>query len=161
PTETTSGGSTTVNVQQTSQQAVLNWKSFNVGKQTKLNFDQSAGGANASQWVAFNKITDPTGVPSQILGSITAQGQVYVINQNGISFGGSSQVNVHALVASSLPINDNLIQSGLLNNSKAEFLFSAPARSGGGFDTPGDVTVQKGAVLSSPTTAEHVGGRIA
>lgn len=125
------GGTTTVNVKQTSQQAILNWNKFNIGKQTKLNFDQSAGGANAGQWIAFNKISDPSGVPSQILGSITAQGQVYVINQNGIIFGGSSQVNARALVASSLPINDNLVKQGLLNNRDAQFLFSSLSVPGG------------------------------
>jgi filamentous hemagglutinin family protein len=173
PTQTTASGNTLVNIQQTSQQAVLNWSSFNIGKQTTLNFDQSAGGANASQWIAFNKISDPSGVPSQILGSITAQGQVYVINQNGIIFGGSSQVNTHALVASSLPINDNLINRGLLNNPDSQFLFTSLPQPAGSNGTPaftppaapngqsGDVTVQAGAQLSSPTNADHTGGRIA
>ncbi|MEO6739412.1 MAG: filamentous hemagglutinin family protein [Chthoniobacteraceae bacterium] len=173
PVQSVSAGQTTVKVTQTSQQAVLNWKSFNVGKQTTLNFDQSAGGANAGQWIAFNKISDPSGVPSQILGSITAQGQVYVINQNGIIFGGSSQVNTHALVASSLPINDNLIDRGLLNNPDSQFLFSSLKVNAGKNGTPaftppaapngksGDVVVQPGAQIAAPTSAEHVGGRVA
>jgi hypothetical protein len=70
-------------------------------------------------------VEDPTGVPSQILGSIEAPGQVYVINRNGIVFGGSSQVNTRGFVASTLPINDNLIGRGLLNNPDSQFLFSA------------------------------------
>ena len=173
PTQTAANGQTTVNIKQTSQQALLNWRTFNVGKQTTLNFDQSAGGANTGQWVAFNKVSDPSGSPSQILGSIKAQGQVYVINQNGIIFGGSSQVNTHALVASSLPINDNLINRGLLNNPDSQFLFTALPQAAGTAGTPaftppaaqngksGDVTVQAGAQLTSPTTADHTGGRIA
>src|SRR5215831_13210652 len=115
PTQTVSNGLTNVDVKQTAQQALLNWQTFNVGKDTTVTFDQTAGGANASQWIAFNTINDPLGVPSQILGSINALGQVYLINQNGILFGGSSQVNVHSLVASSLPININLVDRGLLN----------------------------------------------
>jgi filamentous hemagglutinin family protein len=166
------GGTTTVNVKQTSQQAILNWNKFNIGKQTKLNFDQSAGGANAGQWIAFNKISDPSGVPSQILGSITAQGQVYVINQNGIIFGGSSQVNARALVASSLPINDNLVKQGLLNNRDAQFLFSSLSVPGGSDGTSafvpapppagkiGAVTVQKGAQISSTQSGDGNGGRV-
>ncbi|MEQ1771212.1 MAG: filamentous hemagglutinin N-terminal domain-containing protein, partial [Devosia sp.] len=59
-----------------------------------------------------------------MLGSIRADGQVYVINRNGIIFGGASQVNVSTLVASSLPINDNLISRGLLNNPDAQSLLS-------------------------------------
>ena len=114
---------TTVTITQIAQQALLNWHTFNIGKNTTLDFDQSAGGANASQWVAINKVAANI-APSEILGSIQAQGQVYVINQNGIIFGGSSQVNAGALVASSLPINDNLISRGLLNNPDLQFLFS-------------------------------------
>ena len=177
PTQTTSGAQTNVSIVQTAQQALLNWQTFNIGRDTHLTFDQTAGGANASQWIAFNKVNDPSGVPSQILGSLDAIGQVYVINANGIIFGGSSQINLHALVASALPINDNLIARGLLNNPDNQFLFSAlplaPGGNNGGTptftpptsNTPdghyGDVTVQAGAQITSPTSADHVGGRVA
>jgi filamentous hemagglutinin family protein len=103
PQESNGNGQTTVTITQTAQQAILNWETFNIGMQTRLTFDQTAGGANASQWIAFNTIRDPSGNPSQILGSLDAIGQVYIINQNGILFGGSSQVNLHTLVASALP----------------------------------------------------------
>jgi filamentous hemagglutinin family protein len=105
PTQTTANGQTTVTVVQTSAEAVLTWQTFNVGRSTTLDFNQSAGGKDVGNWIVFNEITDPSGVPAQILGSIHAQGQVYVIDQNGIIFGANSQVNTHALVASSLPIN--------------------------------------------------------
>lgn len=176
PTQTTSGGQTTVTVKQTAQQALLTWQSFNIGKETTLKFDQSSGGDNVSQWIAFNKVVDPSARPSQILGSIQAPGQVYVINTNGIIFGGSSQINVHALVASSLPINDNLVRRGLLNNPDGQFLFTALAQPAGGkgptpaftppaladgLTQPGDVVVQTGARIAAPTSAAHVGGRVA
>lgn len=175
PQQTVANGHTTVNIVQHQQQASINWQTFNVGKDTTLTFDQSAGGASVGEWIMFNRVTDPTGNPAQILGSIQAQGQVYVINQNGIIFGGSSQVNVHTLVASSLPMNDNLVDRGLLNQLDVQYLFSAVSQNAGSKGTPaytppslpatlarnGDVTVQAGAQLSSPTTAEHVGGRIA
>src|SRR5262249_17102420 len=177
PTQTTSGPTTNVTIVQNQQQALLNWQTFNIGKDTDVLFDQTAGGTNASQWIAFNKVNDPSGVPSQILGSLDALGQIYVINANGIILGGSSQINSHALVASALPINDNLIARGLLNNPDNQFLFSAlpiPAsfNSAGtaavtraASTTPGgnygDVIVQSGAQISSPTSADHVGGRVA
>ena len=167
-------GMVNIGIRQTAQQALLEWQTFNVGKETTVTFDQSAAGGNASQWVAFNKIVDPTGNPTQILGQIKAQGQVYLLNANGIIFGGSSQVNVGTLTASSLPINDNLVQRGLLNNPDAQFLFSGLNMPAGPAGTPaftavpppaatgryGDVTVQAGAILQSPTTAANVGGRI-
>jgi filamentous hemagglutinin len=177
PTQTTGGSTTNVTIVQNQQQALLNWQTFNIGKNTQLTFDQTAGGANASQWIAFNKVNDPLGVPSQILGSLSAVGQIYVINANGIIFGGSSQINLHSLVASALPINDNLIARGLLNNPDNQFLYSGLAlpagQNNGGTpsftppaaNTPdghyGDVVVQAGAQISSPTSADHVGGRVA
>ena len=92
---------------------------------------------------------------------------MYLINANGIIFGGSSQINLHTLVASALPINDNLISRGLLNNPDNQFLFSALPLPSGANGTPaftpapsntpdgryGDVSVQTGATLTSPTSA--------
>jgi len=174
PQQSVLGGQTEVTIVQNSAQAILNWSSFNVGKHTTLDFDQSLDGIAQTSWVAFNKVNDPSGIPSQILGSIQAPGQVYVINANGIIFGGSSQINVNTLVASSLPINDNLVSRGLLNNPDTQFLFSSLALSAGANGTPaftpgtiytpsgepGDVVVQPGAEITTPTTADHVGGRV-
>lgn len=167
PTQTTGeNGQTKVNIVQTAQQALLNWDTFNVGKNTTLTFDQSAGGANKSQWIAFNQVNDPLANPTQILGKIEAPGQVYILNRNGIVFGGSSQVNTHTLTASTLPINTNLVDRGLINNPDLEFLFSSMKT--GSFDPAlpansriGDVIVEAGAQLTSPSSAEKVGGRIA
>jgi len=174
PVEAQINGTTEVTIRQTTQQALLGWQTFNVGKKTTVNFDQTAGGADAGKWIAFNQIKDPSGNPSQILGSIKATGQVYLINQNGVIFGGSSQVNARGLTVSSLPINTNLINRGLLNNPDAQFLFSGLKISVGINGTPefipeaplatngryGDVIVQEGAILQSPTDAAKVGGRI-
>ncbi len=174
PTQVVANGKTEVTIKQTTQQALLNWQTFNIGKETTLTFDQSAAGENRSQWIAFNKVSDPSGNPSQILGSIKADGQVYVINPNGVIFGGTSQVNARGLTVSSLPINDNLVSRGLLNNPDAQFLFSGLSVAGGSDGTPnftpdapvavngryGDVTVQAGAVLKSPSDGAGNGGRI-
>ncbi|AOJ66218.1 filamentous hemagglutinin [Burkholderia ubonensis] len=99
-------GHVNVDVRQTGQNAVLTWETMNVGRQTTLNFDQSAGTQTngANNWAVLNRVNDPSGRPSQILGNITAQGAVYVINRNGVLFGAGSQVNVHSLVASSLDL---------------------------------------------------------
>jgi filamentous hemagglutinin family protein len=108
PTQSTSGGQTIVDIKQQTSQAIFTWDSFNVGKDTTLNFDQKGN----TDWIALNRLTDANASPSQILGNINADGQVYIINRNGIIFGGASQVNVHTLVASALPLNDVLWNSG-------------------------------------------------
>src|SRR5271165_1179368 len=115
PTQSISGGQTTVTITQTAPKAILTWQTFNVGKNTTADFDHNAGTQNGTNnWIALNRVLDPTGVPSQILGSIKADGQVYLINRNGIIFGGSSQVNVNTLYASTLNIPDASFNEGYL-----------------------------------------------
>src|SRR5579859_4471977 len=100
-----------VTVHQTAQRAVLSWTSFNVGQNTTLTFNQQG---NAS-WVALNRVVGgidlATGLlrnaqlsPTLILGSIKADGTVLVLDQNGILFGPTSQVNVGSLIATPLEI---------------------------------------------------------
>lgn len=90
-----SGNTTTV--QQSSQTLSLNWQSFNVGVQETVNFVQP----NSSS-LAVNRINSATG--SEILGHLNANGQVWLINPNGVLFGEHAQVNVGGLVASTLDL---------------------------------------------------------
>jgi filamentous hemagglutinin len=113
PSQAQANGRTQVEIKQTEQKAILNWSSFNVGRNTDVYFNQAAGGADASNWIALNRVTDPTLAPSRILGTIKAEGQVYVINKNGIVFGGASQINVNSFVASSLSLSDEQFRAGI------------------------------------------------
>lgn len=144
PVQSVANGQVTVTIQQTAAHALLNWQTFNVGKNTTAYFNQSAGGSAAHTWVALNQIWDSS--PSQILGSIKAQGQVYLINQNGILFSGSSQINVGSLFAAAITTPaSQLMQNGLYQ--------SFTARSG-------SIVVQPGAQISTntPSTATSGGG---
>ena len=109
PTESTVGVRTRVGIEQTQQKAILTWQSFNVGRETDLVFDQKGN----RDWIALNRVLDPSLAPSRILGSIKADGAVYVINRNGIIFGGASQVNVGTLVASSLSLSNEQFMAGI------------------------------------------------
>jgi filamentous hemagglutinin family protein len=117
PVQTVAGGRTVVGIEQTDEKAILNWESFNVGRNTTVQFDQKGGakpdGSNA--WIALNRINDPSGRPSRIAGQIQADGSVYLINRNGIVFTGSSQVNTRTLVASSLALSDKQFNLGINN----------------------------------------------
>lgn len=105
PSQTVSGGQTAVTLTQTSQRAIATWGQFNVGRDTTVYFDQRAGNtSNGNAWVVLNRV-DATGSPSQILGAIKAEGTVLLINPNGIIFGGTSQINVHTLIASAMDLN--------------------------------------------------------
>jgi len=94
---TQSGTTTTIN--QTTQNLSLNWKSFDIAPTETVNFVQPSASS-----IAANRILDING--TQILGRLNANGQVYLINPNGILFGRGAQVNVGALVASTLDFND-------------------------------------------------------
>jgi filamentous hemagglutinin family protein len=169
PTQQVAGGLTTVTVEQNDAKAMLTWQNFNIGRETKLRFNQGGG-----DWIAFNQIVDPSANPTRILGSIEAPGQVYVINPNGVIFSGTAQVNTRTLVASSLPLNTSLVARGVTNNPDGQFLFSgltAPKGAQTNAFTPppplaangryGDVLVEAGAILNSPTSADKSGGRVA
>jgi filamentous hemagglutinin len=165
PTQTAVGGRTQVEIVQNEAKSILTWDKFNIGRETDLRINQSAGGANAANWISLNRVLDSSTAPSQILGTIKAEGQVYVINRNGIVFGGSSQVNVHTLVASSLSLSNAQFMAGInkpLNipdgssNSWGLPTFgdsttdtnSTTALPNYG-TTPGDVTVNVGAQIDS------------
>jgi filamentous hemagglutinin family protein len=60
--------------------------------------------------IAVNRIVDTNG--TQILGHHNANGQVYLINPNGILFGQGAQVNVGRLVSSTLSFNDYTTREG-------------------------------------------------
>lgn len=169
PTQTTIGGQTTVNIDQTQPQALLNWQTFNVGKGTTINFDQQG---NAS-WSALNRIS-ASASPSQILGTIKADGMVYLINPNGIIFGGSSQINVHTLVASTLnlAIGDQLfldhgLFAGVVPSNVKDGFGNAVSGAGAaifqGNAQSGTVVVEPGAVIdtSSKLNTDGNGGYVA
>jgi len=88
-----SGNLTTIT--QNSSRLSVNWKSFNIGSQQTVNFLQPSASA-----IAVNRIYDTNG--TTILGHLNANGQIYLINPNGILFGQGAQVNVGGLVASTL-----------------------------------------------------------
>lgn len=94
-------------IRQLSDKATLDWKSFNVGAENAVVFKQPS-----SDSVALNNIHQ--GDPSRIYGSLTANGQVYLINQNGFVFGKDSQINVNSLVASTLNIGEKTFRLGIV-----------------------------------------------
>lgn len=88
-------GTSHVTINQASHRAIINWQSFNIGGNEVTQFIQP----NASA-IALNRIYDHN--PSQILGSLRANGTVMLLNPNGVFFGPNAQVNVGGLIASSL-----------------------------------------------------------
>ena len=90
-------------VTQTGDQASIDWASFNISSDSRVNFAQPS-----TTSVALNNIHQADA--SQIMGTLTANGQVYLVNQNGFVFGKEAQVNVNALVATTLGVSDAVLQ---------------------------------------------------
>jgi len=92
-------------VVQSSSSAVLNWQSFSVGQGNSVTFSQPS-----STSAILNRVTGST--PSTIAGQINANGQVYLVNPNGIAITPTGTVNAGAFVASTLGISDDDFMSG-------------------------------------------------
>ncbi len=102
---------TTTTIDQTSQKLVINWQDFSIGATESVRFNQP----NATA-VALNRVLGQN--PSEILGSMSANGQVFVVNPNGVLFGAGAQVNVGGMVATSLNISDADFNAGNYTFSK-------------------------------------------
>ena len=94
-----------MNIAQSTNRAIINWNSFNIGKGEAVNITQPS-----SQAALLNRVLGND--PSQIFGSLSANGQVFLVNRSGVLFAPGSSVNVGGLVASSLNIKDDDFMAG-------------------------------------------------
>jgi filamentous hemagglutinin family protein len=83
----------------TSNGAVIHWNQFNIAAGETTRFVQPSVSSQV-----LNRVLG--GTPSQILGSLQSNGQVYLINPSGVAFGKGAQVDVGALVISTLKMSD-------------------------------------------------------
>ena len=137
-----------VTIEQTQSRAILNWDTFNVGRNTTLQFKQGADDA------VLNRVVGAAAKPSQIQGAIKADGTVMVVNQNGVIFSGTSQVNARNLVAAAATITDAQFRDkGLYADIGAQPTFQ---------DARGNIEVQAGALIgtAAPTTSTAGGGYV-
>lgn len=108
----------TLQINQSSNQAIINWQSFNIAPNQQTHFIQPS-----SSSIALNRIS-PTQGASQIYGQLTANGQIILVNQAGIYFGPNSYVNVGGIIASTADISD---QNFLNRNYKFDRASTLPA----------------------------------
>jgi filamentous hemagglutinin family protein len=118
-------------INQTTQRAIIDWQQFSVGKNQYVQFVQP----NSSS-VVLNRIIG--GAPSQILGDIRANGQVFLVNPNGIFFAPGASLDAQGVVASSLDISDS-------NFMASHYVFSKDAGANdAGVDNQGQIRVGRG-----------------
>ncbi|MCJ8236705.1 two-partner secretion domain-containing protein [Peteryoungia algae] len=96
---------TAMTVNQSTDRMSANWQSFSIGAGNSVTFNQP--GANS---VALNRVTGQD--PSQILGNLNANGQVFLLNPNGIAIGKTGSVQTGGFVASTLGMSNQDFLSG-------------------------------------------------
>jgi len=95
----------TTTITQSSQRAAVNWQSFNVGAQQTVNFRQPSASSST-----LNRVLSPN--PSQIAGTINANGQVVLLNQSGVVFAKGAQVNTAGLIVSAAGMSNANFMAG-------------------------------------------------
>ncbi|WP_407492452.1 GLUG motif-containing protein [Pseudooceanicola sp. MF1-13] len=96
-------GATTI-VQQ-SARTVLDWQSFSIAAGQTVTFQQPSTSA-----VALNRVTGSD--PSSIYGNLNANGQVFLVNPNGVYFAPGARIDVGGIVASTLDVGNEEFMSG-------------------------------------------------
>src|ERR1700733_8021156 len=102
---TISSTGTVETINQTSQNAVINWQSFDIAPNETTRFNQP----NSSS-IALNRVNNAN--PLQILGTLDANGNVVLINPSGVFFGPGSKTDVNGLVATTANISNQNFVSG-------------------------------------------------
>ncbi len=135
------GNASATVITQSSQGAVINWQSYNVGSAQTVQYKQPDAGA-----LTLNRVLSAN--PSEIAGRITANGQIIIVNQSGVVFDRGSQVNTAGLVVSSAGISNKNFMAG-------KMVFNQAGRAGASVSNAGTITVRQAglAALVAPQVA--------
>ena len=144
-------------VSQASDRMVVNWKNFDIARNQSVEFRQP--GARSA---VLNRVTSAS--PTEILGALKANGQVFVVNPQGVMFGRTAKVDVGSLVASALDTSADQFMAGGVQ-------FPGNARPGSDIGLPryvvlegtgagsvrneGAITAREGVVLAGPKVANQ------
>ena len=132
-------GGPAVIVNQSTSSAVINWNTFNIRANESVRFNQPSASS-----VALNRVTGGLG-PSEIMGTLTANGRVFIINRDGILFGPGSVVNTAGFLATTNDIKNADFMAGRYN-------FNIPGRPDASIVNQGRITATSGgfAALVAP-----------
>ena len=133
-----SGATTTVN--QSTAKAIINWQNFSVGAGAAVQFNQPSASA-----ITLNRVTGSN--ISTIDGAIRANGQVWLLNPNGLLFGSGATINVGGLLATTSDIANQDFMGGRYNFSSGQ----------GGIVNNGSIKASGGGsvVLSAPNVTNN------
>jgi filamentous hemagglutinin family protein len=133
-------------IQQSSLQGIINWQTFSNSPKEAIVIQQPAATA-----VTLNRVT--TTNPSFILGSLQANGRVFVVNPSGIIFGPNAQVNVGSLVATTANLSDSNFKNG-------NYQLDASGSFKGSVVNYGSITAAPGGTVALVSPLVHNQGKI-
>ena len=121
-------------VQQQSARAVIDWRSFDIGAREAVEFQQPDAGA-----ITLNRVLG--GNASALLGRISANGSVFLVNPSGMLFGEGAQIHVGGLLASTANISNANFMAG-------NFRFDEPGQAGARIDQRGTLRIADGGIAA-------------
>ena len=119
--------STRVDINQSSNKAIINWDSFSIGANEHTNFNQPSASS-----VTLNRVVGED--PSAILGRLTANGHLMLVNPNGVFFGKGAKVDVGSITATTSDIDNNNFMAG-------RYIFNKPGKPGAGIVNEGHISI--------------------
>ncbi len=149
-----SSTSSSMTIQQTSQNVSLNWNSFNVASGEQVDFIQPN-----NQAVALNRVVGGQG--ATILGQIHANGQIFLVDPQGVLIGPGAVVSADSFLASTQDIQFNGSHWVLSGNSKAKVVNQGTIRTarGGTAALVGQLVLNSGQIISPQGRVILVGGQ--
>jgi len=95
----------TLNVIQSTNKAIIDWQTFNIAANEATHFQMPSSNS-------FNLSRVTGGVGSEIFGTLTSNGNLMLLNPNGILFGANSKIDVGGLVATTSNITNSNFMAG-------------------------------------------------
>nr|WP_314807883.1 MBG domain-containing protein [uncultured Selenomonas sp.] len=92
-------------IRQSTQNAVINWNSFNIAANERVNIYQPN-----VQAALLNRVLG--GNPSEIFGTLSTNGRVFLVNPAGVLFAPGAQVNAGSILASTMNITNADFMAG-------------------------------------------------
>ena len=129
-------------IRQSSDRAIIDWRSFDVGRDHRVAFDQP--GAHAA---TLNRVN--SGRESLLAGQVTAPGTIIIQNTHGVVFSGTARVDVGALVATSQTVDAGRFAAD------GRLVMRGGEAAGARVENQGSITVREAGL------AALVGGRVA
>jgi filamentous hemagglutinin family protein len=102
---TVSGTGVSLLVRQTTNRSIINWNSFSLDSNETVKFELPS-----AMSAVLNRVTSLS--PSELNGTLSSNGSVYLINPNGILVGPHGQIGVHGFVASTLDVDNAAFMNG-------------------------------------------------